>query len=101
MEAEELTKEFTRALQQGQRIEQSKKGYASLASMVTMFYEGLHGTGLPEPLVYVLVCNFASQVMETLVLNPAVQALTGPACRLPDGKTGQTGDKEDGGDDRG
>jgi len=87
MAAEELTKEFMQALQQGQQIEQSKKGYASLANMVTMFYEGLHGTGLPEPLVYILTCNYASQVMEALVLNPAVQALTGG--------------KEGSGDDRG
>jgi len=87
MAAEELTKEFMQALQQGQQVEQSKKGYASLANMVAMFYEGLHGAGLPEPLVYILTCNYASQVMEALALNPAVQA--------------PTGGKEGSGDDRG
>ncbi len=60
---EEVVEQFVEALRQGQQDELAKRGFASLAKLVTMFYDGLKGSGLPEPLVYILTCNFAAQAM--------------------------------------
>jgi len=87
MVAEELSDEFIRMLKHGRQTMEAKKGFAAMAGLIAMFYEGLRGVGLPEPLVYILTCNFAAQAMETFFLEFTVQA--------------QVGGKESDSDDRG
>ncbi len=86
---EKAVEEFVEAIQRGKQVELARAGFASVAGLIAMFYEGLKDKGLPGQLVYILTCNFAAQATAQLILSSAEQAMAGgkggvdPGAELP------------------
>jgi len=68
-QAEDLAREFGQAVLQGQQTALCREGFAELADMIGMFYDALVRTQVPEPLIYILTCNFAAQVTDRWILG--------------------------------